>query len=328
MKKVLWVKFGWSDYYRGGPVNGNFSWLAGEENRGHEAFNFEATTDGTYYCYVPPHIGIHAPYNADPVGWTVVCLGKRPKHKGLHIVGWYEDATLLGEFGIVKREHPSRAVSNTDLDYNWRYCIASETAYFVPPESRTMPFSHSSVGQAKYSFLSGPRVNQTENKTEVLEKLKEYMKRLKSVAVKNPTATSAPDIGADPVELLRGFGTVEQRKMVEKAAEQAVIEHYTAEGFSHSDKTKENLGYDFIFTKGQCEHHVEIKGTSGEIGRFFMTRNENVYRKNPTWRFAIVTCALNDNRKVEIFDNREFGKAFELTPYVFIGMPLIQPGDD
>ena len=56
MDKVLWVKFGWSDYYRGEPVVGNFSHLAGQGNVGHEAYNFEPAADGTYYCYVPPPI--------------------------------------------------------------------------------------------------------------------------------------------------------------------------------------------------------------------------------------------------------------------------------
>jgi hypothetical protein len=32
MKKILWVKFGWSEYYRGGPVDGKFGWL--NEHRG------------------------------------------------------------------------------------------------------------------------------------------------------------------------------------------------------------------------------------------------------------------------------------------------------
>ena len=59
MNKVLWVKFGWSDYYRGGRVGGNFSWLAGEGNKAHEALNFEPTDDGTYCCYVPPYSSPH-----------------------------------------------------------------------------------------------------------------------------------------------------------------------------------------------------------------------------------------------------------------------------
>ncbi|KTB55228.1 hypothetical protein AO063_26380 [Pseudomonas fluorescens ICMP 11288] len=62
MNKVLWVKFGWSEYYRGGDIAGNFAWLnqnRGTENegRGHEAYNFMPDVDGTYYCYVPPQGG-------------------------------------------------------------------------------------------------------------------------------------------------------------------------------------------------------------------------------------------------------------------------------
>ena len=37
MKKILWVKFGWFKFYRGGPVDGNFSYLAGKGKKGHEA---------------------------------------------------------------------------------------------------------------------------------------------------------------------------------------------------------------------------------------------------------------------------------------------------
>lgn len=103
MNKILWVKFGWSEYYRGGPVDGNFGWLnenkgKNNERRGHEAFNFNPGPDGTYYCYVPPQAREYAPSNDDPYGWTVICLAKNPKHTGVHIVGWYENATLHGEW--------------------------------------------------------------------------------------------------------------------------------------------------------------------------------------------------------------------------------------
>ncbi|MGH7085843.1 MAG: hypothetical protein ACREFN_12720, partial [Acetobacteraceae bacterium] len=103
MNKILWVKFAWSDFYRGGPVDGNFAWLneqPGEANKrpGHEAFNFMPTPDGTYYCYVPPQAGGSAPSNQSDDGWTVVCLAKHPRHKGIHVVGWYENARLIGDW--------------------------------------------------------------------------------------------------------------------------------------------------------------------------------------------------------------------------------------
>ena len=78
----------------------------------------------------------------------------------------------------------------------------------------------------KYSFLRGPRVRTTANKKEVLRVLKHRMKRLKSAVIENPTDDTAPDPGTEPGDPLRGFGTPEHRKKVEKAAEKAVKGHY------------------------------------------------------------------------------------------------------
>ncbi len=325
MKKVLWVKFGWSEYYRGGSVDGNFSYLAGKGNVGHEAYNFKPVADGTYYCYVPPHIKTYAPSNPDPTGWTVVCLAKHPRRKGVHIVGWYEDATLLGRWRDVPITCAQLRVSDTDPDEGWSYCISSQTAYFVPPEKRTMPFSHPSVRQGKFSFLCGPGVRTTANKEKVLRHLKRCMKKLSSAVIESPTDLSAPDPGADPTDPLRGLGTPEHRKKVEKAAEKAVKNHYCARGFSWTDVTRKNLGFDFIFKKGRTEYHVEVKGTSGVLPRFFMTRNENSYRDNPNWRFAIVANALSMKPKIHVFDNLKFQRTFELAPYVYTGTPIIMP---
>ena len=328
MDKVLWVKFGWSDHYRGGPVDGNFSFLK-RGYVGHEAYNFEPAADGTYYCYVPEQAGQYAPSNPDhPTGWTVVCLAKHPKRKGIHIVGWYEDAKLLGGWGNVPETRSHLPVSDSDPDERWSYCITSETAYFVPPEKRTMPFSHRSVKRT-YSFLCGPGVRTTSNKKEVLRILKRRMKRLKSAVIENPTDETAPDLGAEPGDPFRGFGTPEHRKKVEKAAEEAVKKHYCTKGFSHDDDgdnvTKKNLGFDLIFREGRTEYHVEVKGTSGDLPRFFMTRNENVYREKPKWRFAIVTNALGPDPTVRVYDNRQFKRTFELEPYVYTGRPVISP---
>ena len=325
MKKVLWVKFGWSDYYRGGPVDGNFDYLADESKLGHEAYNFLAATDGTYYCYVPPQ-NESAPSNTDPTGWTVVCLAKHPKRKGIHIVGWYENATLHGCFRNVPETRAHLPVDPGNPDAHWKYSISSKTAYFVPSEQRTMPFSHRSVRRGKYSFLRGPGVRKTANKEAVLKLLKRRLKKLRSVAIKNPTGASAPDPGADPANPLGGFGTPEHRKKVEKAAEKAVKKHYREKGFCCAkDVTKKNLGFDFIFRKCRRTRHVEVKGTSGDLPRFFMTRNENAYRKNPAWRFAIVTNALEPRPTVRVYDNRKFEKTFELDPYVYTGEPIITP---
>lgn len=332
MKKILWVKFGWSEYYRGGPVDGNFGWLnenKGKKNegRGHEAFNFNPGPDGIYCCYVPPQASEYAPSNDDPHGWTVICLAKNPKHTGVHVVGWYENATLHGEWldppdALIKKRgdaaHPA---------YDWSYCISSKTAYFVPPEYRIMPFSDPSVRQGKYSFLEGPGVDINENKKRVLELLKSRLKAMTRFAIQNPNENSLPDPELDAVDPLKGFGTPEHRKKVELAAECAVIEHYKKKGYACKRVTHLPCGYDFIFTKGKLVRHVEVKGTSSPSPQFFITRNEygKGLQSNPAWRLAMVTSALSETPSIAEYDALELKRAFDLEPYVYIGKFIPKP---
>ncbi|MBD8122064.1 DUF3883 domain-containing protein [Pseudomonas lutea] len=332
MKKVLWVKFGWSDYYRGGFVDGNFSWLndnKGKKNdgRGHEAFNFNAGPDGTYYCYVPPQSKDYAPSSHDPEGWTVICLAKNPRHTGIHVVGWYENATLHGQWleppdSIMKKRgdtaHPA---------YDWSYCITSKTAYFIPPESRNLPFSDASIRQGKYSFLAGPEVESNDNKRRVLKLLEGRLKTLTAFAIKNPGESKLPDPELDSADPLKGFGTPEHRKEVEKAAERVVIEHYETKGYTCKRVTHIPCGYDFVFAKGKSQLHVEVKGTSGSSPRFFLTRNEYTtgLQLNPAWRLAMVTSALSTSPSITMYTATEIQRAFELEPYVYMGKLIPKP---
>ncbi|HTN64020.1 MAG TPA: hypothetical protein VL147_21110 [Devosia sp.] len=183
MKKVLWVKFGWSEYYRGGPVNGNFRWLVEGDGKGHEAFNFLPGPDDDYYVYVPPH-GAHSasPSSSDPDGWTVICLAKFPSQKGVHIVGWLENATLIGKLKP-RPEYKAGIGFRRDVQgVKFSYSIKSDRAFFVPPEERKRPFSHGSVKQAKFSYLAGPGIKADPAKAEILATLEAELSRLRSVA--------------------------------------------------------------------------------------------------------------------------------------------------
>lgn len=326
MKKTLWVKFGWSDYYRGGPVDGNFGWLnqnKGKKNevRGHEAFNFNSGPDGTYYCYVPPQGGEYAPSNDDPDGWTVICLAKNPKYPGVHIVGWYENATLHGEWLEPPNDLVKKRGDAAHPAYDWSYCISSKTAFFVPPEYRIMPFSDPSVRQGKYSFLEGPSVVINDNKRRVLDLLNRRLKALTRFAIPNPNEDSLPDPELDSIDPLKGFGTPEDRKKVELAAERAVIEYYKMKGYACERVTHLPCGYDFIFSKGKSVRHVEVKGTSSPTPQFFITRNEyeKGLRSNPAWSLAMVTSALSETPDITEYDAAELKRAFDLEPYVYIG---------
>jgi hypothetical protein len=278
---------------------------------------------GTYYCYVPPQGVKYAPWNEENGGWSVICLAKNPEHAGVHVVGWYEDATLHGEW----RNPPELSDTSNAPAFPWSYCISSQSAFFVPPDRRTRPFSHDSIRQGKYSFLAGPNVETTDKKRRLISILETELRALRPFAVHNPSEENIPDPELDPIDPLKGFGTPEHRRKVEKASEAAVIAYYEKRGFEFDNCTKLNCGYDFRFYKSSSELHVEIKGTSSELAGFFLTRNEHAagFESNPAWRLAMVTRALSTQPRVSIFSARQLRKAFELTPYVFLGRPIVSP---
>jgi hypothetical protein len=160
----------------------------------------------------------------------------------------------------------------------------------------------------------------------VLALLEAKLRSLRHLALHNPNDKNAPDPELDNADPLTGFGTPEHRKKVEKAAERAVIAHYRSLGFRCSDLTKLNCGYDFLFQKGTSVLHVEVKGASGEVAGFFLTRNEHSagYQKNPSWRLAMVTRALSAAPTIQIFDAKQLRKVFDLTPYVFLARPVTE----
>ncbi len=333
MKKILWVKFGWSDYYRGGAVDGNFGWLNRQrgkkkEGRGHEAYNF-MPVEGRYYCYVPPQAKKFAPTNADPHGWTVICLAKRPKQKGIHVVGWYENATLIGDWNDPPAGAPTYGQGEAGA-YDWSYCITSDAVFFVPPQLRDRPFSDPSVRQGKYSFLAGPGVETEGNKSRVLHLLENRLKSLRPVAIRNPDEANAPDPGLDPVDPLKGFGTAEHRKEVETKAEQVVIRHYADRGYSKKRVSYLPCGHDFVFSKKGRHLHVEVKGTASPTPQFFLTRNEfnKGCMSDPDWRLAMVTSALSQSPDVKCYTAKQLSKAFEIDPYVYLGRFLGEPEKD
>lgn len=318
MNKVIWVKFGWSDYYQGQLVFGDFDYLASGD-QGHEAWNFKSAADHRYGCYVPPSgRSSSVPTCEEPTGWTVICLSKKPQQKGVHIVGWYENATLLRY--NKKRPKTFKLGPHPTLDGEAIYSIEAPTSFLVPPEFRTEPFSHPTIGSAKYSYLKGPGVKADKGKTEVLNILQEKIARLRKTAIKNPGITFAPQDDVTEEDPLAIFGTAEHRAAVEKAAIEATTSHLQKGGFSVKSREKENIGFDLEATHNTDDKmlHIEVKGTSGKSEKFFITANEYRYSLNSAWRFALVTDALN-KPKVTLYTLSEFEQAFDLVPMTWSG---------
>jgi hypothetical protein len=176
-----------------------------------------------------------------------------------------------------------------------------------------------SVGQGKYSFLAGPEVKKTQNKSEVLKLVKRRLEGFNAGAVKSPDPEHLADPENDPLDPARSFGTPEHRRKVEKAAEEAVVAYYTGRDYVPDNVTKKKLGYDFTFTKGRLVELVEIKGTSEAAERFFMTRNEFAFKSNKGWRLAIVTDALSEKSVVRTYTLKQFERRFALEPLAYVG---------
>ena len=94
--------------------------------------------------------------------------------------------------------------------------------------------------------------------------------------------------GSDP---LINFGTAEQRKKVEIAAEEVATTYLDEHDYMAVRRSDEKIGYDLqaIPKDGGQDLYVEVKGTSGSISRFFMTPNELSFLKTKGWRIVLVT---------------------------------------
>lgn len=82
---------------------------------------------------------------------------------------------------------------------------------------------------------------------------------------------------------------------IEKAATDAVVQHFEALNYQHTDVALDKVGWDSTFTKaGHPDVHVEIKGRKSDTPTVVITANE-IERARDTagWVLAVVTNALD-----------------------------------
>lgn len=114
------------------------------------------------------------------------------------------------------------------------------------------------------------------------------------------------------------FPDQEHRDKVEKASIEKAKNFLQSRKYNVTDRQKDNCGYDLLAKRNYPpnELHVEVKGTSNEAMRFFMSRNEKQYMSNPKWRLLIVTDALNDPQ-ASLMTEKQVIKEFELNPFAW-----------
>jgi hypothetical protein len=92
-------------------------------------------------------------------------------------------------------------------------------------------------------YLAGPDAKADDTRRRVLKLLEDRMQMLRPFAVANPNEEESADPELDAADPLKRFGTPEQRKCVEQAAENAVIAHYESKGFDCERVTHLPSGY-------------------------------------------------------------------------------------
>jgi hypothetical protein len=111
----------------------------------------------------------------------------------------------------------------------------------------------------------------------------------------------------------RTFSDPARRKKVELAAIDFVTTHFVRQGYSVSDRQSDNCGYDLFVEKGNAFLKIEVKGTSLDEQRFFLSRNERSKSVDPQWRLAIVSNALV-NPELSVFNTTEMETVFNFEP--------------
>jgi hypothetical protein len=88
------------------------------------------------------------------------------------------------------------------------------------------------------------------------------------------------------------YGDPATNTEVEAIAMQVVSDSYRKDHWAIEDVSRDKCGWDLTATRDGEERHLEVKGVTGALPRFLLTKNEfDVAARDPSWRLAIVTSA-------------------------------------
>lgn len=319
--RIAIINTGWSDDYQGDRVVGNFGYL--QDRVGHERFNFLPDVEGRFYGYAPPLGRLWSPPNPiDTEGWLVFFVSKRPKRSGLYLVGWYENASFLGDYP--PRPDADRFGRDSDGG-QFRYTVTSTHGFLVPLPLRRFKVKGDHLKRS-YAYLRGSGDGKPWRST-LAKELLSYRERLVELLGREGNT-------AEERELPIG-GDAKHRKQVEIAAVEAVKQHFSE--YACESKEADKCGYDLLFTHRTSGEilHVEVKGTSLPVPGYFLTQKELGYAESlerndhrsrqdengiwrPVWRIAVVSHALEEPR-VRVFTLAEMRFAFDMAPYAWRG---------
>jgi hypothetical protein len=120
----------------------------------------------------------------------------------------------------------------------------------------------------------------------------------------------------------RPFGSPEHNRLVEGAAIGSVRSLYCGDGWACRSVERDRVGYDLHCWRGTEEHHVEVKGLSGDHPSFPLTAGELARAQtDPAFRLVVVLRALSERRQHLVLSGPELLTEFDLTALQFLATP-------
>ena len=103
----------------------------------------------------------------------------------------------------------------------------------------------------------------------------------------------------------------ETKEKIEQAAIEYVWVHYEENGYTITDRQKDNCGYDLLASKEGSDIHLEVKGTASKKKRFYISRNERNNSIHPNWRLALVVNVFGEP-KMSLYTKDEMESLFQM----------------
>jgi hypothetical protein len=103
----------------------------------------------------------------------------------------------------------------------------------------------------------------------------------------------------------------ETKEKIEQAAIKYIWSYYEGNGYTITDRQKDNCGYDLLASKEGSDLHLEVKGTALKKKRFYISRNERNNSIHPNWRLALVIDVFGEP-KMSLYTKDELESLFQM----------------
>jgi hypothetical protein len=262
-------------------------WFVNQNNDGGEVYNFYPLR-GFYYGFARIQMGRNLnikrlgalPGQSALGDVTVIFFGRNPQTGGQYIIGWYLQAILyqsLQQPNNLQRGNHPYFITKTEI----------HNGHLIPEEDRIFEVPNDGPGQTNAWYVE-------EFNNRYLSRVERYIQDPVKYIKEQPRETKNRNRWQRDVEL---------RKQIEFSAMDAVADYFSARRYIVDYVHRENLGWDLEASIGRKKLFLEVKGLSEEFIAVIFTPNEfrqsTRYRSN--YRICIVSNALSEARKVEIF---------------------------